>query len=57
MTNKFPIFYFVGRSNVVTGLARTLKMHFQKNPLAIVNVKGRANGTSVQEVIAKLKVN
>ncbi|KAG7575593.1 RNA-binding CRM domain [Arabidopsis thaliana x Arabidopsis arenosa] len=47
--------FAVGRSNVVTGLARTLKMHFQKNPLAIVNVKGRANGTSVQEVIAKLK--
>ncbi|XP_023641068.1 CRM-domain containing factor CFM2, chloroplastic isoform X2 [Capsella rubella] len=48
--------FAVGRSNVVTGLARTLKMHFQKNPLAIVNVKGRAEGTSVQEVIAKLKL-
>lgn len=32
-------------------------MHFQRNPLAIVNVKGRAKGTSVQEVIAKLKVD
>ncbi|KFK37597.1 hypothetical protein AALP_AA3G003800 [Arabis alpina] len=47
--------FAVGRSNVVTGLAKTLKMHFQRNPLAIVNVKGRANGTSVQEVVAKLK--
>ncbi|XP_010485497.1 PREDICTED: CRM-domain containing factor CFM2, chloroplastic-like [Camelina sativa] len=47
--------FAVGRSNVVTGLAKTLKMHFQKNHLAIVNVKGRAEGTSVQEVIAKLK--
>ncbi|CAH2055359.1 unnamed protein product [Thlaspi arvense] len=49
--------FAVGRSNVVTGIARTLKMHFQRNPLAIVNVKGRAKGTSVQEVIAKLKVD
>ncbi|KAF8092333.1 hypothetical protein N665_0417s0030 [Sinapis alba] len=47
--------FAVGRSNVVTGLAKTLKAHFQRNPLAIVNVKGRAKGTSVQEVIAKLK--
>ncbi|KAL0817871.1 hypothetical protein Bca101_074315 [Brassica carinata] len=47
--------FAVGRSNVVTGLAKTLKTHFQRNPLAIVNVKGRAKGTSVQEVIAKLK--
>ncbi|KAL1211310.1 CRM-domain containing factor CFM2 [Cardamine amara subsp. amara] len=47
--------FAVGRSNVVTGLAKTLNMHFQRNPLAIVNVKGRAKGTSVQEVISKLK--
>ncbi|ESQ49948.1 hypothetical protein EUTSA_v10019986mg [Eutrema salsugineum] len=47
--------FAVGRSNVVTGLAKTLKIHFERNPLAIVNVKGRAKGTSVQEVIAKLK--
>ncbi|CAN8269802.1 unnamed protein product [Cochlearia groenlandica] len=54
MMKKRPPFA-VGRSNVVTGLAKTLKMHFQRNPLAIVNVKGRAKGTSVQEVISKLK--
>lgn len=45
----------VGRSNIVTGVAKTIKAHFQKHPLAIVNVKGRAKGTSVQEVIFKLE--
>ncbi|KMT02848.1 hypothetical protein BVRB_8g194280 [Beta vulgaris subsp. vulgaris] len=41
----------VGRSNVVSGVAKAIKDHFQKYPLAIVNVKGRAKGTSVQEVV------
>ncbi|KDP45417.1 hypothetical protein JCGZ_09666 [Jatropha curcas] len=45
----------VGRSNIVTGVAKTIKAHFQKYPLAIVNVKGRAKGTSVQEVIFQLE--
>ncbi|RVX08852.1 CRM-domain containing factor CFM2, chloroplastic [Vitis vinifera] len=45
----------VGRSNIVTGVAKTIKAHFQKHPLAIVNVKGRAKGTSVQEVVFKLE--
>ncbi|KAL5582467.1 hypothetical protein UlMin_014909 [Ulmus minor] len=45
----------VGRSNIVTGLAKTIKAHFQKYPLAIVNVKGRAKGTSVQEVVFQLE--
>ncbi|XVF60391.1 hypothetical protein PTKIN_Ptkin08bG0041800 [Pterospermum kingtungense] len=45
----------VGRSNIVTGVAKAIKAHFQKHPLAIVNVKGRANGTSVQEVVLKLQ--
>lgn len=45
----------VGRSNIVTGVAKTIKTHFQKYPLAIVNVKGRAKGTSVQEVVFKLE--
>ncbi|XP_010550103.1 PREDICTED: CRM-domain containing factor CFM2, chloroplastic [Tarenaya hassleriana] len=47
--------FAVGRSNVVTGIAKALRTHFEKNPLAIVNVKGRAKGTSVQEVVSKLK--
>lgn len=45
-----------GRSNIITGVAKTIKEHFQKHPLAIVNVKGRAKGTSVQEVVFKLEV-
>ncbi|KAI9154524.1 hypothetical protein LWI28_027527 [Acer negundo] len=45
----------VGRSNIVTGVAKTIKSHFEKHPLAIVSVKGRAKGTSVQEVVSKLQ--
>ena len=40
----------------MTGVAKAIKTHFQKHPLAIVNVKGRAKGTSVQEVVLKLQV-
>ncbi|KAG5527332.1 hypothetical protein RHGRI_028281 [Rhododendron griersonianum] len=45
----------VGKSNIVTGVAKTIKTHFQRHPLAIVNVKGRAKGTSVQELVSKLE--
>lgn len=45
-----------GKSNVVTGVAKAIKDHFKKYPLAIVNVKGRAKGTSVQELVFKLEV-
>ncbi|KAF8031792.1 hypothetical protein BT93_D0876 [Corymbia citriodora subsp. variegata] len=45
----------VGRSNSVSGVAKTIKTHFQKYPLAIVNVKGRAKGTSIQELVFKLE--
>lgn len=45
----------VGRSNIISGVAKTIMTHFQKYPLAIVNVKGRAKGTSVQEVVFKLE--
>ncbi|XP_041006200.1 CRM-domain containing factor CFM2, chloroplastic isoform X2 [Juglans microcarpa x Juglans regia] len=45
----------VGRSNIVTGVAKTIMAHFKKHPLAIVNVKGRAEGTSVQEVVFLLE--
>ncbi|OMO68852.1 hypothetical protein CCACVL1_19801 [Corchorus capsularis] len=51
---KRPLLAF-GRSNIVTGLAKAIKAHFQKHPLVIVNVKGRAKGTSVQEVVLKLQ--
>ncbi|KAG5527334.1 hypothetical protein RHGRI_028282 [Rhododendron griersonianum] len=45
----------VGKSNIVTGVAKTINTHFQRHPLAIVNVKGRAKGTSVQELVSKLE--
>ncbi|KAL7100771.1 hypothetical protein ACP275_08G015800 [Erythranthe tilingii] len=45
----------VGKRNVVTGVAKTIKEHFEKHPLAIVNIKGRAKGTSAQEVIYNLE--
>ncbi|XP_055803281.1 CRM-domain containing factor CFM2, chloroplastic isoform X2 [Solanum dulcamara] len=45
----------VGRSNIVTGVAKNIKEHFKKYHLAIVNVKGRAKGTSVREVVFKLE--
>ena len=48
---------FSGKSNIVTGVAKAIKAHFQKHPLAIVNIKGRAKGTSVQEVVFKLEVH
>lgn len=40
----------------MSGVAKTIKTHFQKHPLAIVNVKGRAKGTSIQELVFKLEV-
>uniref|UniRef100_M0ZLU4 CFM2 n=1 Tax=Solanum tuberosum TaxID=4113 RepID=M0ZLU4_SOLTU len=47
--------FISGRSNIVTGVAKNIKEHFKKYPLAIVNVKGRAKGTSVREVVFKLE--
>ncbi|XP_028554758.1 CRM-domain containing factor CFM2, chloroplastic isoform X2 [Dendrobium catenatum] len=45
----------VGRNNILTGVARTIKTHFRKHPLAIVNINGRAKGTSVQELVFELE--
>ncbi|KAF7130686.1 hypothetical protein RHSIM_Rhsim10G0028300 [Rhododendron simsii] len=45
----------LGKSNIVTGVAKTIKTHFQRHPLTIVSVKGRAKGTSVQELVSKLE--
>ncbi|CAL1391980.1 unnamed protein product [Linum trigynum] len=45
----------VGKSNIISGVVKTIKAHFQRYPLAIVNVKGRAKGTSVQEVVFQLE--
>lgn len=51
---KHPLFS-IGKSNRVDGVAKAIKTHFQRHPLAIVNVKGRAKGTSVLEVVVKLE--
>ncbi|XP_010255197.1 PREDICTED: CRM-domain containing factor CFM2, chloroplastic [Nelumbo nucifera] len=45
----------VGKNNIITGVAKAIQIHFQKHPLAIVNIKGRAKGTSVQEVVFMLE--
>ncbi|GAB2300326.1 hypothetical protein Dimus_034362 [Dionaea muscipula] len=49
-----PLFTVDG-NNVITGVAKAIREHFRKYPLAIVNVKGRAKGSSVQEVVLKLE--
>ncbi|KAF1879426.1 hypothetical protein Lal_00005892 [Lupinus albus] len=54
MMKKRPVLA-VGKSNTVTGVAKTIKTHFKKHPFAIVNVKGRAKGTSVHELVLKLE--
>ncbi|KAJ1381076.1 YhbY-like superfamily [Sesbania bispinosa] len=45
----------IGKSNIVSGVAKAIKDHFRRHPLAIVNVKGRAKGTSVQDVVFELE--
>ncbi|CAM8980587.1 unnamed protein product [Rhodiola kirilowii] len=55
LSMKYRPVLAVGKSNVITGVAKTINKHFEKYPLAIVNVKGRAKGTSVQEVVTQLE--
>ncbi|KAL2635271.1 hypothetical protein R1flu_006750 [Riccia fluitans] len=45
----------VGASNVVSGLGRAIRIHFQKHALVKVGVKGRAKGTPVEEIISQLE--
>lgn len=45
----------IGRNNVITGVAKTIQTHFRKHPLAIVNIKNRADGTPVQQLISELE--
>ncbi|CAD6263445.1 unnamed protein product [Miscanthus lutarioriparius] len=45
----------IGRNNVITGVAKTIKTHFKKHPLAIVNIKNRADGTPIQQLISELE--
>uniref|UniRef100_A0A7N0TNU6 CRM domain-containing protein n=1 Tax=Kalanchoe fedtschenkoi TaxID=63787 RepID=A0A7N0TNU6_KALFE len=55
LSMKYRPVLAVGKSNSITGVAKTINKHFEKYPLAIVNVKGRAKGTSVQEVVIQLE--
>ncbi|CAN1726084.1 CRM-domain containing factor CFM2, chloroplastic [Linum perenne] len=52
---KMKPFLLIGKNNIITGVGKTIKAHFERYPLAIVNVKGRAKGTSVQEVVSQLE--
>ncbi|KAI5014790.1 hypothetical protein ZWY2020_056180 [Hordeum vulgare] len=45
----------IGRNNVITGVAKTIRTHFKKHPLAVVNIKNRADGTPVQQLISELE--
>ncbi|XP_062184158.1 CRM-domain containing factor CFM2, chloroplastic [Phragmites australis] len=45
----------IGRNNVITGVAKTIRTHFMKHPLAIVNIKNRADGTPIQQLISELE--
>ncbi|VAH33173.1 unnamed protein product [Triticum turgidum subsp. durum] len=53
-TKKRPVLA-IGRNNVITGVAKTIRTHFKKHPLAIVNIKNRADGTPVQQLISELE--
>jgi len=47
---------FSGKNNIVSSVVQAIKVHFEQHPLAIVNVKGRSKGTTVQELVFKLEV-
>lgn len=45
-----------GKRNIMSGIAKTINKHFKKHSLAIVSIKGRAEGTSIREVVHHLEV-
>ncbi|CAI5964290.1 unnamed protein product [Closterium sp. NIES-65] len=45
----------VGRSNVVEGLARAIRLHFTRHALVKVGIRGRAAGTPAQEIVKQLE--
>lgn len=45
-----------GRSNVVSGLARAVRMAFLQQHLVKVGIRGRAPGTPVEDIIEELEV-
>lgn len=51
-----PMHINIGKSNMVAGLAKAIRLYFQKQPFAIVGVKGRAKDTPVEEIIQQLEV-
>ncbi|CAI5514584.1 unnamed protein product [Closterium sp. Naga37s-1] len=46
-----------GRSNVVEGLARAIRLHFTRHALVKVGIRGRAAGTPAQEIVKQLEVS
>ncbi|XP_039690846.1 CRM-domain containing factor CFM2, chloroplastic isoform X2 [Medicago truncatula] len=51
---KIPIVP-IGKSNIVAGLEEAIKNLLRRHPFVIVNVKGRAKGTSVHELVSILE--
>ncbi|KAH9325768.1 hypothetical protein KI387_005946, partial [Taxus chinensis] len=47
--------FHVGKSNVLSGIAKSIRSYFQKHALVIVSVKGCARGTSIQETVFQLE--
>ena len=45
-----------GRSNVVAGLARAIRLQFTRHALVKVGTRGRAAGTPVETIIEQLEV-
>eukprot|EP01018_Ginkgo_biloba_P022767 Gb_18303 [translate_table: standard] len=52
---KRPAQFHVGKSNVVSGLAKSIRSYFQRHALVKVGVKGRARGTSIAEIVFQLE--
>jgi hypothetical protein len=48
---------FSGKSNVVAGLAKSIRLYLQKHAFVKVSVKGRAKGTPVAEIVQQLEVS
>ncbi|KAH9287961.1 hypothetical protein KI387_032078, partial [Taxus chinensis] len=51
-----PPQFCVGKKNVVSDLAKSIRSRFKKHALVKVEVKGRARGTSVAEIAFQLEV-
>lgn len=47
--------FHVGKSNVLTGLAKAIRMYFVEHALVKIGVKGRGRGTSLQDLVHELE--